>query len=175
MVCFPGSTCSSDLWFTGSSCRALLTPSGILWFGMDRAQKAWATFPRYQVHMAVNPFSKPAVPSCGSTLGSICCMVFHFREGYKTRSSAAPVLGRRGSRRCLPSFRFLFGVLEGSACSSLLWHALPFGTCLIHAVSFCRSHAVCVKERTGQKREKEETLETDKGHLHIESGSWKRT
>lgn len=100
-----------------------------------------------------------------------------FERGIQdSRSSAAPVLGRRDGRRCLlPCFRFLFGVLEGSACSSLLWHALPFGTCLIHPASFCRSHAVCVKERTGQKREKEETLEADEGQLHMESGSWKRT
>jgi len=93
-----------------------------------------------------------------------------------SRSSAAPMLGSRDSRRyLLPSFCFLFGMLEGSACSSLLWHALPFGTCLIHPVSFCRSRIVCVKERTGQKREKEETLQTDEGQLHMESGSWKRT
>lgn len=31
-----------------------------------------------------------------------------------------------------------------------------------------------VKERTGQKREEEETLETDAGQLHMEPGSWKR-
>lgn len=89
---------------------------------------------------------------------------------------AAPVLGRRDSQRCLLLwFRFLSRVLDGSACSCLLRHALPFGTCLIHPISFCRTHTVCAKERTGQKREREEDLETDEGQLHIESGSWKRT
>lgn len=31
-----------------------------------------------------------------------------------------------------------------------------------------------MKDRIGQKREKEETLETDGGQLHMEPGSWKR-
>lgn len=82
-----------------------------------------------------------------------------------SRCSVVPVRGRRDSQRCLlPSFHFLFGVLEGSACSSLLWHSLSFDVFDSPSFLLQDSRSVC---------EREDRAEEGKGG-NIESGSWKR-
>lgn len=130
-------------------------------------------FQATKVHVAVCPFlGQHFLWKCFGL-----CLLYGilFERGIQDMKFSSSCAWQEGQRCLLPCFHFLFGVLEGSACSSLLWHALPFGTCLIHPPSFCRSHTVYVKEdRTGQKREKQEALETDEGQLHLGSGSWKR-